>query len=315
MSGVLVRTCAKVNLSLRVLGTRADGYHEVQTVMQAIGLWDCVGLTPRDDDLIKVEVPGGEAPADETNTCWRAARAFAERTGVPRGVRIELRKSVPAGAGLGGGSSDAAATLAGLARLWEAGLRGGPTGPPPLLSERQLEDLAAQIGADVPFFLRGGCCLARGKGERLRPLSAVAMWMVAVTPNEPVSTAEAYAAFGRSPVTRNRPRLTRPVQRMVAAVKQGDVEAVARALHNDFEPLGLPGLTAARRAKAALLASGCLGASVSGSGSAVFGIARNLAHAQAAASDLRQEWDWVQVVRTLQAQESMVIGELQEGTT
>ena len=317
MSGVVVRTCAKVNLSLRVLGRRPDGYHEVQTVMQAIGLWDCVRLRPRDDDLISVEVVGGEAPADESNSCWRAARVMAEEVGRSDpgravGVSIELQKSVPVGAGLGGGSSDAAATLAGLTRLREVDFRGGPTGPPRLLSDRRLDELAARIGADVPFFLRGGCCLARGKGEKLRSLPAVSIWLVLVAPGEPVPTAEAYASLGRGAAAGSRPRLSRPVQRMVAAVSEGGVEAVAAELHNDFEAADLPGVAAARRAKVALLSAGCVGAGISGSGSAAFGIARDLAEAQALAEELRREWEWVQVVRTLQPQESMVLSDLRE---
>lgn len=305
MTGVLVRTCAKVNLCLRVLGRRRDGYHEVQTVIQAISLWDCIGL--RSDSgarAINLCVPAGGAPGDDTNTCWRAARLIAEQTGVSAAVAIELHKSIPAGAGLGGGSSDAAATLAGLARLWDVAVE-----------PRQLENIAAQIGADVPFFLRGGCCLARGRGEKLKPLPAVSMWLVVVVPEERVPTAEAYAAL-RRPVgaPSSGRRLSRPLQRMVAAARAGDPALVAEALHNDFEGVELPGLAAARRAKAALLSAGCLGASVSGSGSAAFGIAADLSQAQAIAAALKQQWPWVQVARTLQPQESMVISSLEDQT-
>jgi len=303
MTGVLVRTCAKVNLCLRVLGRRTDGYHEVQTVMQAISLWDCIGLrSGSGGSAINLRLPGGGAPGDDSNTCWQAARLIAEQAGISAGVTIELHKSIPAGAGLGGGSSDAAATLAGLARLWDAAVE-----------PRLLESMAAQIGADVPFFLRGGCCLARGRGEKLKPLPAVSMWLVVVVPEERVPTAEAYTALHR-PVgaPSSGRRLSRPVQRMVAAARAGDPALVAEALHNDFETVDLPGIAAARRAKQALLSAGCLGAGVSGSGSAAFGIAVDFSRAQAIATALKKEWPWVQVARTLQPQESMVISSLEE---
>ncbi len=305
MSGLLIRTCAKVNLCLRVLGRRPDGYHEVQTVMHAVSLWDCLALRPAPKGALRLRVRG-EAPEDESNTCLRAAGLMAEAAGPAEGVEIELQKAIPAGAGLGGGSSDAAATLAGLARLWETDL-----------APRRLEALAARVGADVPFFLRGGCCLARGRGERLRALSPVSLWLVVVAPGEPVSTAQAYAALGRPPASAGGGRVTRPVQRMLAALETGEPGAVAEALGNDFEEAGLdlPGLRAARRAKEALLSAGCLGASVSGSGSAAFGIARDLPQARSAAERLRSEWDWVQVVRTLSPEESMVISAMEEKTS
>lgn len=301
MSGLLIRTCAKVNLCLRVLGKRPDGYHEVETVMHAISLWDCLALRPAPEGARRLRVRG-EAPEDGSNTCLRAAELMAEAAGRGDGLGIELQKAIPAGAGLGGGSSDAAATLAGLARLWETDIS-----PP------RLEAMAARIGADVPFFLRGGCCLARGRGEKLKTLSPVSLWLVLVAPGEPVSTAEAYAALGRGSASSSSPAVTLPVQRMTAALESGEPHAVAEALHNDFDEAGLtlPGLKAARRAKEALLSAGCLGACVSGSGSAAFGIARDLGEARAAAERLKEEWDWVEVVRTLSVGESMVISEME----
>jgi 4-diphosphocytidyl-2-C-methyl-D-erythritol kinase len=119
MSDLVVRTCAKVNFCLRVLGRRSDGYHEVETVLHTIGLWDRLHLSPLPGEpRIALKVDVHEAPADESNLCWQAARLLSQRVNTPVGVSIELEKSIPAAAGLGGGSSDAAATLAGLARMW-----------------------------------------------------------------------------------------------------------------------------------------------------------------------------------------------------
>lgn len=288
MRPAAVRACAKVNLCLRVLGRRPDGYHNVETVLHTIDLWDEVRLTSLPgSSTITVTVDSPDVPADGSNTCWRAAKLLAERVGVRAGVAIALRKSIPAGAGLGGGSSDAAATLAGLARLWNLSL-----------PSADLEAVAAQIGADVPFFLRGGCCLARGRGEELEPLPDVALWLVVVVPELRVATSDAYAALERRPAASRPRQLTRPVQRMVEAIRTGDAAAIAAALCNDFESLPLPGVEQALRAKADLMKAGCLGAGLSGSGSAVFGLASDGASAERAAADLRSAWAWVQVVPT-----------------
>jgi len=302
MSGVIVRTCAKVNLCLRVMGRRRDGYHNVQTVLQAIGLWDCLNLLPLEEEKrIVLRVTGEEVPSNGTNLCWQAAQVLAEHARMRGGVAIELQKTIPVAAGLGGASSDAAATLAGLARLWCLDLK-----------DDALEALGAEIGSDVPFFLRGGCCLGRETGEKLDSLPAPVLWLVVVTPDQRVPTAKAYAALDRGASRGRRRALSRAVRRAVDAVKSGDPGAVAQVLHNDFEDLRMPGLEEAREAKAALLRAGCLGASVSGSGSAVFGIAADREIAEEVASGMRDRWTWVQVARSLQAREGMVISELAE---
>ncbi len=155
---VTVKAHAKINLGLRVLNKRPDGYHEVDTVLQALDLYDVLTLEPRASGGISLTSPGLDIPADE-NLAYRAARLLAERVGLPRGVRIALEKRIPVGAGLGGGSSDAAAVLQGLNALFELGL-----------DREGLLALASELGSDVPFFLVGGRCRARGRGERLAPV-------------------------------------------------------------------------------------------------------------------------------------------------
>ena len=303
MSGLMVRTCAKVNLCLRVLGRRDDGFHEVQTVLHTVSLWDRVRLSPlRGDGEVSIRVTGGDVPADESNLCWRAARALAAHVHPSGGVAIDLDKSIPVGAGLGGGSSDAAATLVGLARLWEVDLK-----------PEEMEGIAASLGADVPFFLRGGCCLARGRGERLEALPSVPLWMVLVVPERRVPTAQAYAALGRGTTSGRRRGVTRGVQHNMEAVKLGEATAVAASLHNDFESLEMAGIAEAREVGPALKAAGCLGASLTGTGSAVFGIARDRVAADRAAAQMRTHWDWVEVVHTVAAGEGLVISREEEG--
>lgn len=163
------RAYAKINLSLEVLGRRDDGYHEVVTVLHTVGLWDTLGLAP----ALALSFTCSDPALDgEDNLVLRAARLLQQATGARQGAAITLAKGVPVAAGLGGGSSDAAATLKALNRLWGMGL-----------SLEALAELAIALGADVPFFLRGGCALGRGRGEVLTPLPPlVGRWAVIVCP-------------------------------------------------------------------------------------------------------------------------------------
>ncbi len=181
---LVVEAPAKLNLFLEVLGRREDGYHEIDTVMQTVSLADRLTLEP--SDRIELEVTG-DAPADSTNLAWRAADAL----GAP--LKILLEKRIPAGAGLGGGSSDAAAVLWAGNRLLDLGLTHG-----------ELSRRAAALGADVPFFLRGGLARCRGIGERVEPVSpAPQKRFLIVAPERRCSTAAVYGAF-RPPLTEKR---------------------------------------------------------------------------------------------------------------
>jgi len=295
-----IRTCAKINLCLRVLGRRNDGYHNVETILHTVGLWDRVRLTelPQGEG-IALTGSGGVAPGDETNLCWRAARLLAEKRRCRRGVAIDLEKGIPVGAGLGGGSSDAAATLAGLSRLWELDV-----------NEEELAAVGAEIGADVSFFLRGGCCLARERGEKLQPLPPVSAWLVLVAPERQVSTGQAYAALGRGSARGRRAGPAREIERTMDALEGGELTALARTLHNDFEETRMAAISDALAAKAALVEAGCLGASLTGSGSGVFGIASDRRGAERAAALLRPRWHWVAVAETVPASEHLIVEEM-----
>ncbi len=165
---VTLRAPAKVNLHLEVLRQRHDGYHDIETVLQAVQIFDRVSVTlveayPGGEPDIRLTMNGPRhIPVDETNLCWRAARHFCRETGVSGQVMIHLEKSIPAAAGLGGGSSDAAAVLKALDHLYES-----------RLDDSELEKLAAPLGADVPFFIKGGTALGRGIGSQLTPLPAL----------------------------------------------------------------------------------------------------------------------------------------------
>jgi 4-diphosphocytidyl-2-C-methyl-D-erythritol kinase len=257
-----VSAAAKVNLTLEVLGRRGDGYHEIATVMQTVDLADKLVLEDADGLELRTQAPG--LPTDGGNLALRAAVALRDAARVSGGVRIALDKRIPIAAGLGGGSTDAAAILVGLNRLWR--LR-WPAG--------RLEEVAVTLGMDVPFFLRGGAALGTGRGERLRPLETMGMSMVLVNPGLAVSTAETYGRVTSTMWTRGE-----HAQAMLTALKSRRAARIADHLFNSLEAAAGPAGRAVTKVKAALLAAGALGAAMSGSGPTVFGIARSWEHAR-----------------------------------
>lgn len=266
---------AKLNLSLDILGRREDGYHELSMVMLSVSLCDGIelNLTPKPGVLFSCSDP--DVPGGEKNTACRAAALFLERAGLAEttGVRIFLEKRIPSQAGMGGGSADAAAVLRGLNEL---------TGFP--LPEENLFELGLQVGADVPFCLAGGVKLAQGVGERLSPAPELPPCAIVVCkPPVGVSTAEAFRRSDER--TDGGKDYTGAV---LAALKTGSLEAVGEALGNDFEDvMRLPEVEAI---KERLLQAGAVGACMTGSGSAVFGLFRDAKDAQACAFALLPEW-------------------------
>lgn len=254
---VTERAPAKLNLTLDVTGRRADGYHEIRTVMQTVDLCDEVTVRLTRDHGIRLELSDPSLPTDHRNTCHQAAARFFEATGlVCPGVSIRVTKRIPQQAGLAGGSADAAAVLRGLNRLLRAGL-----------SARELCEIGALVGADVPFCVQGGTALATGIGEQLTPLPPLgAVWIVLAKPPVGVSTKAAYEAIDAAAVP-----LTRPAEtRMIEALSAGDAALVGSRLCNVFEQaLALPEVAAIRRHMATCSP---LGSAMTGSGSAVFAL-------------------------------------------
>lgn len=268
---------AKINLTLDILGRRPDGYHEIETVMQTLQLCDRLVFSPAEDGIF-LACDHPEVPAGEDNLVYRAARLLMEGTGKKGGAKIYLRKKIPVAAGLAGGSADAAAALKGLNRLWGLGLTPG-----------ELMSLGARLGADVPFCLAGGTALARGKGEALETLPRLqGLGVVLVKPPFGVSTARAYQLYDRMGGGTRPDRADRPdLQAMLAAVAKKDAGAVGRLLANVFEPVIAAVYPEIRGIKKALLEAGALGACLSGSGPAVFGLWINEEQAQKAAGRLK----------------------------
>lgn len=244
-----LRAPAKVNLRLEVLGLRPDGYHEIRSWIYPVGLWD----------EIIVERTGGEFellcdhPAvPREDLCLRAARAFYQRTGLKGGARVVLKKRIPVGSGLGGGSSDAAATIKGLCALWGVEL-----------SEEEILELGSQVGSDVPFFLRGKPALVGGRGERiLEDLPPLKAFLIILFPGKGISTEEVY---------RRLPSLTKPGEGN-KIIEEFPPKNWKGFLYNALEPVAEGILPEVRELKEALMCTGAEGALMSGSGSAVFGI-------------------------------------------
>ena len=270
-----LRSYAKVNLGLEVLGTRADGYHELRTVFQAISLHDDVDLEPRADGIVvRCDHPG--VPTDETNLAHRAAAELRRFAGVTRGVAITITKRIPVAGGLGGGSSNAATVLMGLDRLWRLGL--GPSG---------LHPLARRLGADVPFFLVGGTALGLGRGDEVYPLlRQVRASVVVVDAGRPLSTAAVFARLDRGLTPREN---ANTIFRFVSSQLEGRPDAFA-GLTNDLEPAALeedPALAVvARNIRGILNREGAILASLSGSGAAFFGVFPDAVVAESARSAL-----------------------------
>lgn len=262
---------AKLNLFLEVLGKRPDGYHELATVMVAVSLFDTLRLRDDPAGRITLSCDDPALPSGAENLVVRAAEALRRAAGIERGVRIDLRKSIPAGAGLGGGSSDAAATLAALDRLWNLQT------PPD-----RLDALAGELGSDVPFFLHGPAAVCRGRGEKVEPFRLpAALHFVLVCP--PVGLATAAVYHGLTPPDRPRPIAT--VQKALAA---NDTAALGRAMFNRLQPVAEALRPELARVRHTLEDLGPLldGHLMSGSGSACYGLARDRPAAQAAAQRL-----------------------------
>jgi 4-diphosphocytidyl-2-C-methyl-D-erythritol kinase len=258
----VLSAAAKVNLALEVLGRRDDGYHEVVTVLQAVDLSDRLVL--EDADTLELRTTASDVPTDGSNLALKAAQRLSEAAGASRGARITLDKRIPVAAGLGGGSADAAAVLVGLNRLWA--LR---------WPVARLAEVAARLGTDVPFFLRGGAALGTGRGERLTALPSCGLALVLVNPRVAASTAEIYS--GVVPAMYSDGGRARG---MVAALRSRQPGRVAASLGNTLERVATTRYPDVEQMEAALLAAGALGAAMSGSGLTVFGVARSYDHAR-----------------------------------
>lgn len=264
---------AKVNLFLRVVGVREAGYHLVDSLMVPVDLYDEVEITrPKwRSESLTVTCDHPRVPEGRRNIAYRAASLLLRERGFRGPVRIHIRKRIPVGAGLGGGSSDAAATLLGLNRLFRLGCGRG-----------YLLSLAARLGADVPFFIFSRPARARGIGEELTPVTALPkLWIVMLYPGFSISTRWAYQKF---PMT-----LTKPIETTSIKRSLKDPKTLARLLTNDLERVAIRRYPRIAFLKERLIQEGAVGALMSGSGSSVFGIFATGRRARKGFDRLRKE--------------------------
>lgn len=281
---IVGRAHAKVNLDLRVLGTRDDGYHELRTVFQSIELHDVVTAWHRPGGFA-LECATGGVPLDARNLVWRAAAALWSalgRAGEPRDTLVTLDKGIPVEGGLGGGSADAAAALQVFGRLWG----GAPLGV--------LRDVSGGLGSDVPFFLSGGTALGLGRGEEIYPLVDLPRhWVVVVRPPFGVSTVEAYSWYDEDRAAGVR---VPPADQQILPVPW---PSRAAQMINDLEAPVIRRHPEILRLKTALREAGAVASSMSGSGSSVFGLFRTRAAAARATDALAGGGRVVLLTRTL----------------
>ncbi|MFC1671772.1 4-(cytidine 5'-diphospho)-2-C-methyl-D-erythritol kinase [Planctomycetota bacterium] len=286
---VRVQAPAKVNLFIEILGRRPDGYHDILTVMQAISLYDDVTVT-RCDSGIEVTCDSPDAPSGPENIAYQAAESMRGAMGAEGGVRIEIEKRIPVGRGMGGGSSDAAAVIDTMNRLW-----GEPLG------RDRLNEIGAGIGSDVPFFLHGGSAVCRGRGEIVEPIgSALEMWLVVLSPSVSVSTRQVYEGgdFNR----RSRECLTRAesgCHTVAEGLRSGDFIAVNGAVYNGFARAVFdlyPEISYAYNAFIGQYGA----ASLTGTGSGFFWLCKNREEGEALAGRIDGSLGDVYVARALQ---------------
>lgn len=281
---VIVKAPAKINLTLDIVGRRPDGYHDVAMVMQAVSLYDTVSVERLDEggENISVSCPAyPDVPCDDSNIAVKAARAFFKETGVkPAPLKIEIDKVIPTQAGLAGGSADGAAVVLALNQLFETHLK-----------MDEMADICARFGSDVPFCLLGGTMLATGTGTTLKKLCAMPRcYIVICKPEMSVSTAAAYAACDARP-----PKGFLYTDELIKRLYSRDIRGLSTCLYNEFEQvLELPEINEIKRM---MRSAKALGASMSGSGSAVYGVFLEEKKAQKCVNILKEKYNKVFLTR------------------
>ena len=279
------KTPAKINLGLHIHGKREDGFHELETIFQMVSLYDDVELELLSSGIkLECDTPG--VPTDDTNLVCKAALLLRQSYQVEgKGVSIRLKKKIPFGAGLGGGSGNAAGVLMGLNRLWDLNIE-----------REKLLALAAELGSDVPFFLTSPCALGMGRGEQLKVLKPCAKFQVLlVFPGFPVATSWVYQNL--------KLKLTKRENNISILRKNlslSDITSLGSRLYNDLEPVVIQRFPEVQVVKDELVARGALGVLLSGSGSTVFGIFDDPEKARVACAGLNGTWERV-IVETIES--------------
>lgn len=264
MKGLRLQSYAKINLGLNILGKREDGFHEIETIFQQIDLKDEIEFKTKEEPVIEFFCDSLEIPTGNDNLCVHAAKLLKETMGVQKGVEIVLKKTIPIGAGLGGGSSNGAVVLLGLNKLWNLKLK-----------PKQLQNLACQLGSDVPFFIQGGTALACGRGEILRTLNFKNDFTILIVfPGFQISTKSIYRQMNLNLTIKKKSIKLRYFE----GQDLKDV-GICNLLKNDLEKIVFKKYPILAAIKEQLYSKNAIYASMSGSGSALFGIFREKSEA------------------------------------
>ena len=272
---IIIKSPAKINLTLNVVSKRKDGYHNLETIMIPVSLWDEMEILSTNSKKIKIICDNKELPVDDDNIINRAIRLLWDVTGLKIGVLVKLKKNIPVAAGLGGGSSNAASVLLALNKLWKTGL-----------TISRLTEIGKKLGADVPFFVHGKTALVKGIGEKIYPIKIKRdFWSVLVNPGFPVSTAWIYKNLNL-PLTKK----AKNNIKLLSLLEKGErPDLWSKYLFNDLEKITLKKFPVLTEIKKAIMESGALNVLMSGSGSTIFGVFASRNKAIVACNNLKEK--------------------------
>lgn len=284
MNSIDLKSRAKINLSIDVLGKREDGYHIVEMIMQTIDLYDNLKIVEIQEDIIKIKSDSTDIPLNQDNIVYKAADILKKRFDIKRGIEISIQKNIPVAAGMAGGSSNAAAVLVGLNKLWDLGL-----------NEDDLKEIGLQLGADVPFCITGGSALAQGIGEELTNIDGLDenVNILVCKPDIFVSTKEVYKSLDMNKVQR-RPEN----QKLMDSLKNKDVNFVANNMINVLEEVTTLKHKEIKQIENIMIKNKALGSMMSGSGPTVFGLFDNKEYAKKAKEELLLNYKQVYLVNS-----------------
>ena len=282
MNSIKLKSRAKINLSIDVLGKRLDGYHLVEMIMQTIDLYDLIEISEIEDNQIIIKSASDEIPLDCNNLVYKAADLIKQKFNITKGIEIDIQKNIPVAAGMAGGSSNAAAILVGLNKLWNLNL-----------SDQALEELGLKLGADVPFCINGGAVLASGIGEELTPIKGLSkdICILVCKPDLFVSTKEVYESLDSKHIDK------RPNNKfLIDCLKNEDIRKLAENMFNVLEEVTVEKHPVIQQIKDIMIKNKALGAMMSGSGPTVFGLYDNIEDANICKSILENHFKQTFVV-------------------
>lgn len=284
MNSIELKSRAKINLSIDVLGKRQDGYHLVEMIMQTIDLSDVLRIKESDTEDIVIKSNSGDIPLDDNNIVYKAITLLREKFNINKGIEVFIEKNIPVAAGMAGGSSNAAAVLVGLNKVWNLGL-----------SEKELQEICLALGADVPFCISGGAALAQGIGEELTYIKGLSEDVIILIckPNLFVSTKDVYGGLDLNNID------NRPDNRyLIECLKNKDIKAVAENMVNVLEGVTSSMHSEISEIEKMMIDNNALGAMMSGSGPTVFGLFNNKEDALNAKKELMKKYEQVYLVNS-----------------